>query len=323
MNALSPHATRRFAALFLWTGTLLGGTGCPPSPREPVVEDRPTPPPPRELREIIAAIEANTARLDRALWSNNVLVTARFEDEEGKDHVYNLDSNLFFQRPRNFRMDLRPGLGDQVMQIGSNERDYWVWIEADLNRMAWGRHEYVGRPCVKRIIVRPDELIAALGVGGLPDSSTGLHGPIRRYGKKYDILRYDRRQPEGEWLLDRDYWIERVSPYQIRLIRVFDGFGRVTMSAFLEDFRAAWDEGPSVAHAINVIWPERGKFTMRIGSLRGIAHEEVKSGSFDRPPLDRLPPNVRANVLQVDSDCDEAPATGEPGGERSDDGGAH
>ncbi|MBN2561307.1 MAG: hypothetical protein JXQ75_10295 [Phycisphaerae bacterium] len=288
---------------------MLAGFGCPP-PSGEVGQDVP-PPPPRTLDEIIETIEGNAALLDRALWSNSVTVTARFTDENGKEHVYNLDSNLLFQPPRDLRMDLRPGLGDQVMQIGSNTEDYWIWIEPEMKRMWWGRHRHAGKRCAGSISVRPDQLVMALGLGGLPRAGDGLIGPARKYGKTYDILYYlrestdveDQRSSGGYWLA-REYWVERSPPYMVRIVQFRDRLGRVLMSAFLDDQRRAWEGGPLVAHSISIIWHlDEGKFTMSMGRVRGVPPEKVNADAFARPEADDLPSGIEA-VIQVDSDCD-------------------
>ena len=285
----------------------LGVFGCPP-PNGGVVEDRPAPP--RTLEEIVSTIEANAALLDQALWSSSVTVKARFSDDRGKDHLYNLDSNFLFQRPRNLRMDLRPGLGDQVMQIGSNGEDYWVWIEPEMNAMWWGRHRHVDKPCSGTISIRPDQLATALGLRGLPGREDGLIGPARRFGRQFDVLEYLRERPEGGYLLDRAYLVARSAPFMVKAVRFRDPLGRVSMSSLLEDYRPAWEGGPLVAHTINVIWPmDNGTFTMWIDRMRGLPAAEVSEKAFDRPAGESVPDGVE-QVFQVDVDCDAPDAAG-------------
>lgn len=274
--------------------------GCPPG--GPVATDVPSGPP-RELPEIVSVISANAAKLDRPLWSNSVRATARIKDEKGKLHVYNLDSTLLFEQPRSLRMDLRPGLGDPVMGVGSNNEEYWLWVEPELHLMRWGRHKFVGRPCNEHISMRPDQLVAALAVGGLPSTIDGLMGPIRKAGKKHDILEYIRMQ-SGNYVMDREYWVERNSPYLVRVVQFRDVQGRVSMSAALDDYKMVWDGGPLVPHSINVIWPQdESTFTLDIGKLTGKAKGEVSPRAFLRPEADKLPAGV-TDVVQIDRDCD-------------------
>jgi len=296
-------SSRKGALLSAFAGCLTCcSLGCPPAD----VRDTGPPPPPRELSDIVDGIERNAARLDQALWSPNINVTARFTDHDGKKHVFNFDGTLLYQPPRNLRMDLRPGLGGKVMEIGSNPHDYWVWVEPELRGMWWGRHRHLGKPCSEKILVRPDQLLSALGVGGLPSESESLYGPARKFGKTYDVLYYLKRGDDGGFLLDREYWVDRLPPFQIRVIVLRDSLGRTAMSAFLDDYRPAWEDGPVVAHELSIFWPqEDGKFTMSMRGARGVADANVAAGTFDRPTADRLPADLRANVVQVDADCDQ------------------
>lgn len=256
--------------------------------------------PPRELPDIVSSIEANAARVDRPLWAGNVSVTARVKDDRGKRHSYNLEGSLLFDKPRNLRMDLRPGIGDQVMGLGSNDEDYWIWIEPEVKAMHWGRHRYADRPCARSAGIRVDQLVGALGLGGLPSAADGLSGPTRRDGKKHDILEYRR---SGGVAVDREYWVSRAPPYQIHLVNFRDAQRRIVMSAMLEDYEPAWQGGPLVPRTVSMIWPQDdGKFTMRVSRLKGMEPGKVAPTAFVRPDREKLPRKV-VDIIQLDADC--------------------
>lgn len=295
---------------------LLAATGCPP-PSGPVIE-KPVGPP-RALFEIVNTIESNARLLDQALSSNSISVAAHFTDRHGKRRTYNLEGSLLFQRPQNLRMDLRPGMGEQVMQIGSNADEYWLWIEPEVQTMWWGRYCHVGKPCAGTISVRPDQLVAIIGLGGLPRAGDGLIGPARKYGEEYDILYYLRERPVvgdgalpndavetgGRYLLEREYWIDRRPPYLVCGVQFRDEFGRVVTSAILDDYRPAWEGGPWVARKVQIDWPQNeGRFAMSVGGYRGVPPEKVSPRAFDRPAGERQPRGV-VEVVQMDEECDE------------------
>ncbi|MFQ5411631.1 MAG: hypothetical protein ACE5EC_05015, partial [Phycisphaerae bacterium] len=195
--------------------------------------------------------------------------------------------------------------GTPVMQIGSNEDQYWFYVEPELKGMWWGRHRHVGKPCVGRMAVRSDQLVAALGLGGLPTKADGLKGPLRVNGKSSDILYFWAQKPNGPPERTRQYRISRTPPYQIRLVSFIDVLGRKTLIASLDDYAPAWEGGPTVAHSIVVDWPlEGGRFSILIDRIRGEPADQLRPGWFDRPTGDRLPSEVRSNVVQVDADCD-------------------
>lgn len=306
---------------FLIGGSLLLAVGCGNGHK---AESLP-PLPPRTLGEIVGTIEANARRMDRALWSTSVAVTARVTDRDGRFHIYNLDGSLLFQPPRNLRLDLRPGMGDQVMQLGSNAEEYWIWIEPEIHTMWWGRYDYVGRPCAKTVAVRPEQLTAVLGLGGLPKPDEDLIGPARRYGEEYDVLYYLRPWPvneetpaddtspnedaatssetnEGYWL-EREYWVDRSAPYLVRAVHFRDEMGRVETLATLDDYVPAWENGPWVPRKIRIEWPLRqGRFTMIVGGYKGQPKEKINARAFERTMKEKLPAGI-TEIIQVDADC--------------------
>lgn len=307
------------AALVLLPLVSLGG--CPGPDRPPVTEEEGGPVgPPRSTNDIVYGVEENVSKLTEALWSSSVSTTARFRDERGKGHSLNLDGTLIFAKPRNFRMDLRPGLGDQVMSIGSNDDAFWVWIEPETGTMSWGHHRNAGRPCCEEMPVRPDQLISALVVAGLPTESEGLYGPVRRFGKTHDILTYHRAHPQQD---HREYWVMRKPPYLVEMVIFRDAMGRMVMSAYLDEYEPAWDGGPALPHSVNIIWPTQdAKFTMRVDGYQKKRLEEVSPRAFALPTRRNLPEGVR-RIVQVDADCEgggegaseewQEPAVPEPG----------
>ncbi len=274
-------------------GIILAGTGgCPPPPE----------PPRRALGEIVSAIEGNAAKLNSPLWASDVQVKARVTDKEGRQHVQNLDGHMLFEKPRRLLLQLSPPIGDPIMQIGSNDDEFWVWVEADINRMWWGKYRHLGKPCADDMFVRPDELLTAIGIGGLPKESS-LHGPAPARGRRHDILYYLCPRVEGGWTL-REYRVGRLPPYQIELIVSRDLRGDVEMSALLQDYRLAWEGGPYVPGVINVLWPRSGDtFTLWINNPAR-PQSPIMPTVFDRPVGERIPPAARNQVQQIDADCD-------------------
>lgn len=308
----------RYSALLASALTIVIA-GCVDNGDKPPIRDtNPRPITNRSTDEIVRTIRANESLLNQALWSSNVAVVARITDRKGDEHSYNLEGTMLFQRPRNLLINLRPGIGANVMQVGSNETEYWAWIEPELSQMWWGRHENAGRPCSREVFVNPNELVAAMGIG-LPTASSGLIGPMRKNGNRSDLLDYGRQLPDGRYRLAQEYRVMRVEPYLVDVVVFYDELGRQAMTASLEDYREAWDGGPLIAHAVSVIWPQdKNKLSIKVGSFKNFDESKVKPGAFARPnDSPPLPPSVFANIIQVDADCDRA-AIGETNFESSD-----
>jgi hypothetical protein len=275
----------------------------------PTPPPAPTPSEPRPLAEIISAIDANAARATLALWSNAVTVTASLRDEQGRTQVHNLEGSLLFRPPRDLRVDLRHGLGERVMGIGSNADEFWAWIEPQRASLWWGRHRHAGRPCAEGAPVRPDQLAGILGVTALPRAGGDLVGPAQKALATHDALYYLRRRDDGSWTLDREYLVERDPPFLVRVIVFFDERGRRSMSAYLDDYRPAWPDGPLVPHRLNVRWPaDDASFTLEAAAMEG--KNQVHPAAFTRPQSDRLPPTIR-RIIQVDARCDRSADEGE------------
>lgn len=268
------------------------------------MRNEPPRPRPRPLRDIISAIDANAALLNQALWSSTVHVATRFRDESGRLHTFDLDGTLLFRPPHSLRLDLSHPLGEKVMQVGSNDDEYWVWIAPEVRRMWWGRHRNVGRACARRLVVQPNELICALGVAGLPRDDSGELGPTRIHGRQHDILRYWRRIESGEYRLAREYRVDLAPPHLVRVVVFRDEFGDYEVSAYLDEHRPAWPGGPLVPHAIHVIsHKNRDEFTLRMKAAEPRPDNAIAPRAFLRP-TDRLPAEIGDNIVQIDDDCD-------------------
>ena len=307
---LPPQINCRGLTTIFALAICLGFCGCDRNGEGHVEVPEPQPLRPRSNEEIVSTLNANTAKLEQALWSTSVQVVAHIIDEKKDEHTYNLEGSLLFHKPRNLLIKLRPGVGGEVMQIGSNRDEYWAWIEPELNRMWWGRYQHANKPCSQRVLVRPDELVAALGIG-LPDTrNTDLIGPLRRSGKSVDILQYARRNTAGNFEPVQEYWISREPPHLVELVAFFDQFGRKAMTASLTDYQPAYENGPLLAHKVSVFWPVEGsKLSLAVRGFRAIDATKLTAAAFARP-MDSppLPARVAQNIFQIDADCEAVDA---------------
>jgi len=251
------------------------------------------------------SIHANAALLNRPMWSSAVHVTADFPDRKGNSHKYNLNGTLLYRKPRDLRVDLRPSIGDQVMQIGSNAETFWIWVEPELQMMRWGKHEHAGKSCAGRMSIRPDQLASSLGLQRLTVNEPGLSGPALKAGKDFDILLYMREYEDRKFLLEREIYVERVPPFMIRVMRFIDARGQETMRANLSDYKRVWENGPLVPHTMIFNWPQDGgSLTLEAGNL-GKPTGAVNPRAFVMPDQRRLPRSIQ-DIVQVDAECDGA-----------------
>ena len=288
--------------------------GCPPEPgKEKVIDHtRPIDPPdPRSLEEITDTIHANAALLNRPLWSSSVNVVADFPDSRGKAHKYNLDGTMLYRKPRELRVDLRPSIGDPVMQIGSNADTFWIWIEPEMQMMRWGKHEHAGKPCAGRMSIRPDQLAASLGLQRLTTNDPAVTGPALSAARDYDKLTYLREYDTRRFVLDREIYVSRTPPFMIAVLRFFDSRGQETMRASLDDYKQAWANGPLVPHTMTFEWKQDGgHLTLKFDQV-GRPTGAVNPRAFLMPDERRLPRGIQ-DIQQVDAECDGAPPARAP-----------
>jgi hypothetical protein len=272
--------------------------GCPPSG----IKAHKTPPPPRPTAEVVETIQQNAALLQSGLFGKHISVNAKVRDAKRRSQSYNLEGTLLYRRPRDLRVDLRPGLGNQVMGIGSNADEYWIWIDAEGGSMRWGKHIYAGKPCADSDAVMPHQLATSLGLG-LPIADEGLDGPVRRGGDEYDILEYIRRTGPHS-IIDREYWIDRFPPFMVRKIIFRDELGQDAMIAVLDEYRADYPQAPLAPHKIEVRWPSSdSRLRIEISSFKSVTSDQISPASFVRPTREKLPDGVK-DIIQVDKSCE-------------------
>jgi len=252
----------------LGLGVLLGG--CPKP--QPIV----TPPPLRALPEAIAAVNNNIRSLSRALYCNPINVTAEFSDKGGRRRRMDLTGKLLFLPPRCFYLDLAQGLAGSVMRLGSNDEKFWVWVKPEENRLWWGRWSDVADSDAEDVLLRPDVLLAAMGLAPLPGPESGLLGPVRQVTDEYDKLLYLRGPDQRLWV-EREYWLDLWPPHQVRRV-VFRGWdGQAYMVATLEDYKQIGGTRMYLARSVRIEWPKRGDWlAMRLSRVR---FKDVSPGS--------------------------------------------
>lgn len=293
MTMVARTNASRFSRVLLYAA-LCGCVGCPPPDRGP------PPGPPRTKAQITGTIETNADRLESVLLAKHLSVSAKVSDEKGRPHNYNLEGTLLYKRPRDIRIDLRPGIGDQVMGIGSNDEVFWMWIEPEVGSMRWGHHANVGKPCAASGSSMPFQLASALGLG-LPGENEGLKGPSLKRTDQFDVLNYSRVEGEDS-ISDREYWVDRRAPFMVRKIVFRDTRGKDTVEATLDGYKADYDGAPLAPHKIEVRWlGSNSRLRMEVSSYK--APPEVSPKAFTMPTKEELPDGVN-KIIQVDEDCD-------------------
>ena len=262
----------------LWLLPLLAAlAGCPP-PQE-------LPPPPQLNRwRAIDFVNRNNDRIVSAIQARHVTASGHFTDDQGHRHNYTLEGGILFLRPHYLYFDLRQ-LGQTVMRFGSNNLEYWLWIQPELDTLWWGTYAGLENGAPAAIPIRPDLLIEALGLNVLPESPEANRNVLYRVMAEHNQLLCAERDAVGDLRLDREYWLDRRPPYLIRNILARDEEGRLTFYADLDDQKPIRGVDALAAHRITLHWIEPDSLMrMRIGSWTVREGVSPDSSAFRRPP---------------------------------------
>jgi len=271
--------------------------GCPPQPQ------------PAEwipFHEAVYRVNANNARIDKAILGQGVSASGKFVDDEGRTHSYLLGGSILLLKPRYLYMNLQHGLGETVIRAGSNAQRYWLWIKPRIDTLWWGKYEHLDKADPEAMPLRPDQLIEALGIDELPEDTAGPEGPIYRVVPDYDQLLFIRYTPTNQGYIAKEYWLDRRRPYLIRRIVFRDTQGRVQMRSELSGHAPVAPSGPLVAKRIVIEWPQdEGVMRLSIGRWKWRQDVGPDSAAF------AFPHAKAAKQVQVDRRYDLPQASGQ------------
>ncbi len=176
-------------------------------------------------------------------------------DSQEKRH-FDCDANLLLMLPRHLRLDLQ-AFGQSQVLFGSNEQVYWLHVVPQVDTYWWGRYAEIDVTDIANIPVRPDMIVEALGIVGLPTDTMGGEGPFQRVEGEHQQLLFITYDADGQGRLYKEYWLSRRGDRQIEQIIFRDDLGREQMRSKLSDYRPLAGAGPLLPHRVDVTWPER------------------------------------------------------------------
>jgi hypothetical protein len=290
-------------------------SGCVKPPVK--VPPAPLPIEPEPVAALVERFNANADRMPEGirLSSPPVAVQAGYLDDEGREHVFDGDGwPMLFAKPNRFFMKLRSG-GFDVAEIGSDGQIYWLWFK-ERQTVWWGRYKHIDKPRIRDMPIRPDQLIATLGLTRLPEGTGWPALPLRkveRYPTPCDLLYY-WRVDEGRPRLDREYGLSRRPPYLTERVVFYDELGRIGCEATLAKWgpvevkeKVISGPGPIMPSEIWLHWPKgNAYFHMSITKpeLKPLS-EKLRQGWYSMKPPSGW------KVIQIDEEYDR-PASSLP-----------
>lgn len=207
------------------------------------------------MHEAVRRVNENNAKLEAAaggLKGSPVEATGRLRERKGAwARHFSLTGVVGFHRPRDLILQLREGLGGAVvMQAGSNDDEYWLWVKPEIDTLWWGTYSSSAPETAsdsapsEDMPIRPDDLIDALGLTILPGDTTAPDGPLYRTERTRNVLTY----------LQKEYYLDRAAPYLIREIVYREPDGRERMHAVLSQDGPVLGSDALMAHKIRIEW---------------------------------------------------------------------
>ncbi|MBN1765227.1 MAG: hypothetical protein JW860_08225 [Sedimentisphaerales bacterium] len=218
-------------------------------------------------------------------------------DSDGhKQHHQHMGGKVYFvpnadnRGPASFYLMTKAAF-DKALVIGSNAREFWMYILPVVKQGWWGKYEHRGKDCVGDLLIDPRIFLEFMGLAPLP---TGPPYPAYKVKEETNIIEYLEETSDGfrvqrEIILDR----RRNLPRQIN---AYDANGKCIMQARLDDFKKLGEA--QIPGKIKIIWDQGQFFRLNLWGLKKISRD--KSRLFVRP--ERIP--GIENYQQIDQACD-------------------
>jgi hypothetical protein len=259
--------------LGLWVTTLLVLiAGCVPPPGAP----------PKSRREALERVNSNLAKIRDPL-QYSALVSFSFRDAQGKQHAFNMnEARLIYQPPQALLFDVR-SLAGTVAQFGSNDSQYWVWVDVpDLRKLWWGSWHRVTAGAEQKLPVPPNELLDALMLRPLPESLEGGQLPLLRIAGDDQRLIFVRLGGGGQPIGWREIQLNPRPPHQPLEVVDRTPDGAVVMQAQLMNYERIGPDGPLTPRRYIVAWPLNDA-EMRLDILGARFRPDLPREVFDFP----------------------------------------
>lgn len=233
-----------------------------------------TVPPPEPWDVVLERVNANSRKMDFLLRAIPANAAGRLTLDDGRQETFDLPAKLLFRKPRGLFLQLEHALFGKI-EIGSNDEEFWTWIQFDEPRYWWGRHDLIASGTATDMPIRPDHLVDVLGLSDLPEQTGGPLGPIPWLGSNRYELNFLGRDPVTEQLYyTRSVDIDRREPFLIREVVYFRRDGRPYLTADLNDYRPIDGTDVRAPRRVRVDW---------LDSEDWLELTFRKMGTFDTP----------------------------------------
>jgi hypothetical protein len=261
------------------------------------------------MAAVVERINANNSRLT-TLRARIKDFEAVYFDEEKHRHEEIFSGLLFYRAPRDVLVTGGKGPSPRVLEIGSNQDQYWFAIREYDPNTAWiGRYKYLGSKCAQPIPIRPDLVVEVLGISTINPDFNQLPVPVMRFNHGADAYMFiwnKRSESNDRWVAVKEVWYDRAT-FAPKAVVLFDENGRVTLEAMLSNHvpvdvpNIAADQRPRIASEYRLFFPESGSRLL----LR-LSEPALKNKGLPNDGTFRFNPSAGggvAKVFQLDEAC--------------------
>src|SRR4051794_14100975 len=164
-SSRSTWLLRAAPRLLIMLATTLAAAGCRTANVNSIAHNRPPEVKPRpsfDLEEFVAEYNRNAEQI-RSL-KGQPSITARLGPEEKPTTEGQLDGRMAFERPRNFKLELSAGLKGKVADIGSNDEQFWFWVQNSKDKSVYVcSYDELGSTSLA-VTYQPEWIIQAMGL---------------------------------------------------------------------------------------------------------------------------------------------------------------
>ncbi len=257
---------------------MICGAGCPQMVRNDPVFQAPvvfqTQP---ALEELMAHVNANTSRIQSLESTGASIGLAGFPS---------IRAQMYMMPPLNFRLIGETSLTGQLLDLGSNDQEFWVWGRGfNTPGLMFARHDQFQHTTARQLLpVEPDWIAQAMGLVRF-EPEDFHQGPYVTQSGNYEV-RSTIQSAAGQ--ITKVTIIEKSQGYVLEQ-HVYDASGQPLASALASNHRYDPTYGVSLPYRVEIRLPRSGiEFTTQVVGYR--INQLAESASiFARPRRPDVP----------------------------------
>ncbi len=125
-------------------------------------DSAPQTPPSMRVAEVVETLNRNAEKVEGLTASTTVSVN-------DSHFVGGTSGRLALERPRNFKLNLEKGFGGSVVDVGSNDQEFWFWTKNSKDKSIYVGQYGANGAAPPELLVQPDWIVEALGLHVIPE----------------------------------------------------------------------------------------------------------------------------------------------------------